>query len=76
MAKSARSKTKLANRRKKRTESYYAVLDAARTKRISDKLLGKDQQTATVADESAEADVNAAEENDDSMQSGSAHGDR
>ncbi|TXT10759.1 hypothetical protein VHUM_02264 [Vanrija humicola] len=42
MAKSLRSKTKLAARRRKAHESHYAVANAARTARISAKLLNKD----------------------------------
>jgi hypothetical protein len=41
MAKSLRSKVKLAARRRKANESHYAVADAARTVRLSAKLLKK-----------------------------------
>ena len=40
MAKSLRSKVKLAARRKRASQSHYAVADAARTARISARLLG------------------------------------
>ena len=45
MAKSLRAKTKQANRRKKRQDenSYYAAVEAARVQKVSDRLLGKDQ---------------------------------
>lgn len=43
MAKSLRSKAKLAARKRKATESHYAVAEAARTARVSAKLLKKDE---------------------------------
>lgn len=43
MAKSLRSKAKLAARKRKATESHYAVVEAARTARVSAKLLKKDE---------------------------------
>ncbi|EIW70197.1 hypothetical protein TREMEDRAFT_30040 [Tremella mesenterica DSM 1558] len=54
MAKSLRAKTKMAGRRKKRNDSHYAVVEAARTARVSEKLLGKSQNS--------EEEVPAAEE--------------
>lgn len=56
MAKSLRSKTKLAARRRKAHESHYAVANAARTARISAKLLNKDggEQDAEGDDKMAE----------------------
>lgn len=46
MAKSLRAKTKQANRRKKRQDegSYYAAVEAARLKAVSDRLLGKEKK--------------------------------
>ncbi|KAK6903181.1 hypothetical protein L486_06641 [Kwoniella mangroviensis CBS 10435] len=44
MAKSIRAKNKMASRARKRLQSHYAVSDAARTQRLSDKLLGKDKK--------------------------------
>ncbi|AAW41960.1 hypothetical protein CNBB0560 [Cryptococcus deneoformans B-3501A] len=44
MAKSIRSKAKMASRARKRNMSHYAATEAARTQRLSDKLLGKDKK--------------------------------
>ncbi|WVF71930.1 hypothetical protein IAT40_006740 [Kwoniella sp. CBS 6097] len=44
MAKSIRAKAKMASRARKRLQTHYAVTDAARTQRLSDKLLGKDKE--------------------------------
>lgn len=41
MAKSLRSKTKLASKKRKATQSHYAVTEAERTARVSAKLLAK-----------------------------------
>ena len=41
MAKSLRSKVKQAAGRKRRSDSHYAVAEAARIQRLSDKLLAK-----------------------------------
>ncbi|KAL1409051.1 hypothetical protein Q8F55_005875 [Vanrija albida] len=57
MAKSLRSKTKLAARRRKAHESHYAVANAARTARISAKLLNKEG-----GEQDAEGDDKMAEE--------------
>jgi hypothetical protein len=46
MAKSLRSKVKNAARRKRRTQTHYAVAGAERVQRISDKLLGKGKEKA------------------------------
>jgi hypothetical protein len=51
MAKSLRSKTKQAAGRKRRTDSHYAVAEAARIQRLSDKLLAKSE-----SDKAAKAD--------------------
>lgn len=56
MAKSLRSKTKLAARRRKAHESHYAVTEAERTARISEKLLAK-----TKTDTEGDANMEAAE---------------
>lgn len=63
MAKSLRSKTKQAAGRKRRTDSHYAVAEAARIQRLSDKLLAKSE-----SDKAAKADnveVEAEAEGDD-----------
>lgn len=44
MAKSIRSKAKMASRARKRNMSHYAATEAARTQRLSNKLLGKDKK--------------------------------
>ncbi|WVQ98975.1 hypothetical protein IAU59_006107 [Kwoniella sp. CBS 9459] len=44
MAKSIRAKAKMASRARKRLQTHYAVTDAARTQRLSDRLLGKDKE--------------------------------
>ncbi|WVW82838.1 hypothetical protein I302_104850 [Kwoniella bestiolae CBS 10118] len=44
MAKSIRAKNKMASRARKRLQTHYAVTDAARTQRLSDRLLGKDKK--------------------------------
>jgi hypothetical protein len=46
MAKSLRSKTKQAAGRKRRSDSHYAVAEAARIQRLSDKLLGEKSDAA------------------------------
>jgi len=56
MAKSLRSKTKLAARRRKAHESHYAVADAQRTARLSAKLLKKSEAGAG-ADAEGEGDA-------------------
>jgi hypothetical protein len=50
MAKSLRSKTKQAAGRKRRTDSHYAVAEAARIQRLSDKLLAKSESDKAKAD--------------------------
>lgn len=47
MAKSLRSKVKQAAGRKRRTDSHYAVAEAARIQRLSDKLLEKSEKQDT-----------------------------
>ncbi|WVR05341.1 hypothetical protein IAU60_002355 [Kwoniella sp. DSM 27419] len=44
MAKSIRAKANMASRARKRLSSHYAITDAARTQRLSDRLLGKDKE--------------------------------
>lgn len=66
MAKSLRSKTKLANRRRKANESHYAVVDAERTARISARIVAKAQP----ATEDAEGDAAMAAEGDEEMKEG------
>lgn len=44
MAKSIRSKAKMASRARKRNMSHYAATEATRTQRLSNKLLGKDKK--------------------------------
>jgi hypothetical protein len=60
MAKSLRSKVKQAAGRKRRTDSHYAVAEAARIQRLSDKLLEKsekqDEEGATKVGEEVEGD--------------------
>jgi hypothetical protein len=60
MAKSLRSKVKQAAGRKRRTDSHYAVAEAARIQRLSDKLLEKsekqDTEGATKVGEEVEGD--------------------
>ncbi|WRT67367.1 uncharacterized protein IL334_004338 [Kwoniella shivajii] len=56
MAKSIRAKNKMASRARKRLQTHYAVTDAARTQRLSDKLLGKDKQTEGDMDVEAEGE--------------------
>jgi hypothetical protein len=62
MAKSLRSKVKQAAGRKRRSDSHYAVAEAARIQRLSDKLLAKSESDK----EAKAAEVPAAEEGDDS----------
>ncbi|KAK8869566.1 hypothetical protein IAR55_000133 [Kwoniella newhampshirensis] len=53
MAKSIRAKAKMASRARKRLTSHYAITDAARTQRLSERLTGKDKkegETAVEAD--------------------------
>lgn len=61
MAKSLRSKAKLAARKRKATESHYAVVEAARTARVSSKLLKKDEDAM---------DAEGGEEGDAEMKEG------
>ncbi|WVN86617.1 uncharacterized protein L203_101785 [Cryptococcus depauperatus CBS 7841] len=61
MAKSIRSKAKMASRARKRQQSHYAIADAARTQRLSDKLLGKDKP-AGEAEETMEQDTEMQED--------------
>lgn len=61
MAKSLRSKAKLAARKRKATESHYAVAEAARTARVSAKLLKKDENAI---------DAEGGEEEDAEMKEG------
>lgn len=62
MAKSLRSKTKLAARRRKAHESHYAVASAERTARISAKLLKKTDVEGDDEEMAAEAQVDGDEE--------------
>jgi hypothetical protein len=66
MAKSLRSKAKLAARRKRRTETHYAVAGAARVERISAKLLGKSK----AADKDEDEEDEKAESGDAEMEEG------
>jgi len=61
MAKSLRSKVKQAAGRKRRSDSHYAVAEAARIQRLSDKLLAKSESDK----EAKAAEVPVAEEGDD-----------
>jgi len=61
MAKSLRSKVKQAAGRKRRSDSHYAVAEAARIQRLSDKLLAKSESDK----EAKAAEVPATEEGDD-----------
>ncbi|WWC60869.1 uncharacterized protein I303_103445 [Kwoniella dejecticola CBS 10117] len=65
MAKSIRAKNKMASRARKRIQTHYAVTDAARTQRLSDKLLGKDKEEKKV-DMDVEGEEN--KEGDEEMQ--------
>lgn len=65
MAKSLRSKTKLAARRRKAHESHYAVADAERTARISARIMAKAKP-----EEDAEGDAAMAAEGDEQMKEG------
>jgi hypothetical protein len=56
MAKSLRSKVKQAAGRKKRADSHYAVAEAARIQRLSDKLMEK-SKAEKESKEAAEAEV-------------------
>lgn len=60
MAKSLRSKVKQAAGRKRRSDSHYAVAEAARIQRLSDKLLAKSE-----ADKEAKAAEPVVEAGDD-----------
>ncbi|CAK9782822.1 hypothetical protein CC85DRAFT_286409 [Cutaneotrichosporon oleaginosum] len=62
MAKSLRSKTKLAARRRKAHMSHYAVADAERTARISERIMAK-----AAAKEDAEGDAEMEAEGDEEM---------
>jgi hypothetical protein len=53
MAKSLRSKVKQAAGRKRRSDSHYAVAEAARIQRLSDKLLEKSKEDAAKAEDKA-----------------------
>ncbi|WWC89798.1 uncharacterized protein L201_004724 [Kwoniella dendrophila CBS 6074] len=68
MAKSIRAKNKMASRARKRIQTHYAVTDAARTQRLSDKLLGKDKEKAEM-DVEGEGEVaeGEAKEGDEEM---------
>jgi hypothetical protein len=61
MAKSLRSKVKQAAGRKRRTDSHYAVAEAARIQRLSDKLLGdsakQDENKVEVEGEGDDAEM-------------------
>lgn len=61
MAKSLRSKVKQAAGRKRRSDSHYAVAEAARIQRLSDKLLAKSESDK----EAKAAEVPVTEEGDD-----------
>jgi hypothetical protein len=61
MAKSLRSKVKQAAGRKRRSDSHYAVAEAARIQRLSDKLLAKSESDK----EAKAAEVPVVEEGDD-----------
>lgn len=65
MAKSLRSKTKLAARRRKAHESHYAVADAERTARISARIMAKAKPT-----EDEEGDAAMEAEGDEEMKEG------
>ncbi|WWD16173.1 hypothetical protein CI109_100598 [Kwoniella shandongensis] len=54
MAKSIRSKAKMASRARKRQTSHYGITEAARTQRLSDKLLGKSKKEGEDATEETE----------------------
>ncbi|TYJ58088.1 hypothetical protein B9479_001184 [Cryptococcus floricola] len=64
MAKSIRSKAKMASRARKRQQSHYAVAEAQRTQRLSDKLLGKTDKSG---EEIKEEDKEEAIEDDAEM---------
>ncbi|KAK4685649.1 hypothetical protein P7C73_g4495, partial [Tremellales sp. Uapishka_1] len=61
MAKSLRSKAKMAARHKKRTNSFYQVADADRSVRLAERLHSKTQKEAPIkeGEEGAEDDVEA-----------------
>ncbi|WWC69220.1 uncharacterized protein I206_103157 [Kwoniella pini CBS 10737] len=66
MAKSIRAKNKMASRARKRLVTHYAVTDAARTQRLSDKLLGKDKKTGEM-DVEGDAEGDEIKEGDEEM---------
>lgn len=72
MAKSLRSKSKLASRRKKANESHYAVVEASRTARLSARLLKKGAGEGEGDDEEMEADAEAEGEDADMAEGASA----
>ena len=65
MAKSLRSKTKQAAGRKRRTDSHYAVAEAARIQRLSDKLLAKSESDKAAKADNVEVEAEAEAEGDD-----------
>jgi hypothetical protein len=67
MAKSLRSKVKLAARFRKAHMSHYAVADAARTARLSAKLLKK---TVVEDEEEVEGEGEVAADGDEDMKEG------
>ncbi|OCF44204.1 hypothetical protein I317_01997 [Kwoniella heveanensis CBS 569] len=69
MAKSIRAKAKMASRARKRLQTHYAVTDAARTQRLSDKLLGKDK-AATEATEEGKEEMQVEGEGEDAAMDG------
>lgn len=73
MAKSLRSKVKQAAGRKRRSDSHYAVAEAARIQRLSDKLMEK-SKAEQASKEAAEAGTEAEIEGDDAkMADGESH---
>lgn len=69
MAKSLRSKTKQAAGRKRRTDSHYAVAEAARIQRLSDKLLAKSESDKAAKADNVEVEAEA-EADDAEMRDG------
>lgn len=68
MAKSLRSKSKVAARRKKRTDSHYAVADAERMARVHANLTGKSKTQKT----EREGKEDAGAESEDAVEGGMA----
>lgn len=69
MAKSLRSKVKQAAGRKKRADSHYAIAEAARIQRLSDKLMEKSKEEKKSKD-AAEAEAGIEGDDDAKMDGG------